>query len=202
MLMSCFALSQDLATVSADEGLANFINQFELSNVGNLHIYAKPESQPVADYYLHGKVLGDGFGTYLTPGLWKDTRSGTRVNAVFAIKYNDDQNNLFIINEHKKGKINKLGLYRLNGQQLEMVQPLAYLKKTTSGAHKQMDTWIQDVDGDTLLDLIQRKRTTSENGVSDEVITKVLLQQPDGSFQVSNDTGVNSADYIFHSVTE
>jgi len=196
--------SQDVVTrnnrpvtaASSNENLAAFIGQFETSNVGNLHIYAKPKNQAIADYYYQGTVLDDGFGNYLTADLWKDLRSGASVNAVFAIRYND-QNNLFIINQNRNNVTNKISLYNMEGNQLKMIRNLAYLKETWTGSRKQMDTWIQDVDGDTLLDLIQKERKIAKNGKSRRVKTKVFLQQRDGSFQLSDNTNVNTNDYIF-----
>ena len=60
-----------------------------------------------------------------------------------------------------------------------------------------MNTWIQDVNGDTRLDLIQKSRKVSKNGKVKNEKTKVFLQGPNGAFIYSEDTSVNSADYLF-----
>jgi len=203
LLLSGTGFSQDVVSTynkpitaaSADEDLAAFIAQFETSNVGNLHLYAKSTKEPVADYYYQGSELGSGFDKYLTA----DLRAASNVNAVLAIRYND-QNNLFIINQDNQYAANKLSLYRMDGTQLILIQDLSFLKKSWTGNYRQRDTWIQDVDGDTLLDLIQKERKINRSGKSKKVKTKIYLQQRDGTFELSNNTNVNSDNYIFENV--
>jgi hypothetical protein len=59
----------------------------------------------------------------------------------------------------------------------------------------QQDSWLQDVNGDTRLDIITKKRTIRSNSGRLKIKTYVRLMQEDGTFKKSRKTLVDEKDY-------
>ena len=76
---------------------------------------------------------------------------------------------------------------------------LAYLKKKGNKIH-QLDSWMQDVNGDTRLDLIQKQRVIKPDGSIQKESTKVFLRTSKGKFKRDRKVKLNSKDYIMESI--
>ena len=163
LFFSFNAYSQmDMADQDAKElDVANdfdlFISKFEIWNVGNLHVYSKPENTLEADYYFKGEKIGPEFQQYLATDLKHFLNKSPGFIYALGLIRGLDEKNLYLVRNPTKRSPYQITLCRLDGEQLEPVQTLAYRKKVWNG-YLQLDTWIQDVDGDTLLDLIQKGR--------------------------------------------
>ncbi len=175
-----------------------FINLFEVLNVGNLHVYCKNPESKILDYHFSGELIEKSYMHYLPIEIQKSMLfDNEKIYAVAAIRGKNNKNYyiLRIINDQKNNS-GIVGLYELINNQLLHKKTLSFFKKKRK-SHVQLDSWIQDINGDTRLDLIQRSRKISENGKIKSVKTKVFLQTYEGTFDVFKKYNIEEEDYIF-----
>lgn len=172
-----------------------FMETFTPGKVGNLHVYTY-RTTPLGNYYFVGKPLAINFAE-LYPSKLRRQMSGGKAYAVAMIRGGEGQH--FIVRSEVPGDANRIGLYEFRGDKLVEVMPLAMVSCQSSGKCRQMDSWIQDVDGDTRLDIIQRTRTL-RNGQESKVKTVVYRQLPDGDYTKKNALEIDPLDYQFKAI--
>ena len=160
---------------------AVFIASFNKDrNVGNLHVYSFVNNPP-EDYYFTGKEFAAGISDMYTTDLRKKNRKpGAKVYAVQSIR--GEGNEYYIIREPGMSGNNRLNMYELNGDKLTFKINLADAKKAGKNV-KQTDSWVVDLDGDVLLDVV---KVNSKKNADGKVLKKkvtVFFQQPDGTFK-------------------
>lgn len=186
-------LTQTTSTVSLND-LETFKNQFEEWNVGNLHFYSQKQNENKKDYYFHGKKISPIFQQHVGKILKRSlVESGKEPHAVALVRGKGlDDYYVLRINDGKSNNV--LVLYEFQNEQLTPKKTLAYFYKK-NGRTYQLDSWMQDVNGDTQLDLIQRKRITKADGTIRKDKTKVLLQKKKGKFKYSRRTKIEQSNY-------
>lgn len=152
-------------------------------NLGNLHLYSFL-SQPSADYYFLGQTISPGMSDMFSPDLSATkSRKNAAYFAVQAIRGNGQEN--YIIRSPGNSGNNRLALYQLTGNKLQLLTELA--NATQNGSEvQQTDAWIRDVNGDTLLDVILVEVKKKAGKKLDSKILRVLLMQEDGTFAEEN----------------
>ncbi len=171
---------------------AKFIKLFESKNVGNLHVYPLVKQDDGSDFF-EGKPIDSGYADLLSGDLAKQTFiRNAEPRAVFSIRGNDEE--YYIIRLPADVSKGEIAIYGWNNGKLEKRQTLAtYACKRTRCV--QMDSWIQDVNGDTRLDVIQVKKTTRANGKKVKIEKVLYLMNDKGVFKKSNDDQVDFSDY-------
>jgi hypothetical protein len=178
---------------SAQERQA-LIDLFEEREVGNLHVFANPE--PTPDYFFFGTPIEQAFPNVL-PGdvsvltILKEQEP----HAVFRIRGKEEE--LYLIRFPGERAGNEIALYGWDGDQLKKRRTLAY--HTCKGNRCiQVDSWIQDLDGDTWLDLIQKRKVSRKNGQKVTVKSRLFLMNQEGRLQKSDFDRVDFSDFPMH----
>ncbi len=160
---------------------ALFINSFNKErNVGNLHVYSFID-QPAADYYFTGREFAPGLSDMYSADLRrKNRKQNAKVYAVQSIRGEGEE--YYIIREPGMSGNNRLSMYELNDDKLTFKINLADAKKVGNKV-KQTDSWIADIDGDVLLDVIRVNTKMNANGKVLRKKVTVFFQQQDGTFK-------------------
>ncbi len=89
---------------------------------------------------------------------------------------------------------NQLVLYEMQNDKLAMKQTLAFISCDKKGC-EQMDSWLQDIDGDTKLDIIQKTQTTTKGGKVKKAKTHVLSLDKNGLFRKNKKLDIDVYNY-------
>ncbi|RME92976.1 MAG: hypothetical protein D6772_16345 [Bacteroidetes bacterium] len=179
-----------------------FDEYFELSNVGNLHLWAAATSQPDLDYPFLGKKIPRGLYGLFAENWREDLPSDFDTYAVYKIK--QGAKDAYLLRFAGPGTHNMIAMFELgdNGK-LQHVRTLATYH-CGDGLCIQTDSWLQDFDGDTRLDILQKSRLmqyTLRHRPTD-VYTQVLRQQKDGTYIVTKQYDIDLNDYDLHTDTD
>ncbi|MEZ4953050.1 MAG: hypothetical protein R2825_05695 [Saprospiraceae bacterium] len=174
---------------------AKLIKQFESKDVSNLHIYADVKQD--GDYFFKGKPLDADFSEFFSGDLEEQTKiKGQEPQAVFSIR--GEAKELYIIRTLGNGSGHEIALYELDNGKLQKYLPLASYQ-CQDGKCTQLDSWIQDINGDTRLDIIQVAKLTGKNG-KEKISSKVYLMDQEGHLIKSKNTKIDLDDYPMQSL--
>lgn len=174
---------------------AKLIKQFEDKDVSNLHIYADVKQDD--DYFFKGKPLDANFSEFFNDDLEAQTKiKGQEPQAVFSIR--GEARELYLIRSLGNGAGHEVALYELDNGKLQKYLPLASYQ-CHDGKCTQLDSWIQDINGDTRLDIIQVSKKTDENGKM-KVTSKVFLMDQEGHLIKSKNIKIDLNDYPMQSL--
>ena len=169
---------------------ANFIGLFNSENVTNLHVHAIPS--PEGDYPFEGTPITQEYNGLLQGNLASQTFvKGEEPRAVMSMRGNGEE--LYLVRQPSGEWKGELALFSMEDGKLRGLEVLAY-RKCNSLRCVQQDSWLQDVNGDGLLDIIQKKQVTRGYSVARSK-TKVFLMEPDGSFKRTKPTMIDQTDY-------
>ena len=130
----------------------DFAADFEVTDVGNLHVYDPELATGTSREYMMGTAIAPANYRYLPGKLKGALSSGQKAYAVHAIRGEGES---YFLVRHPAVKGVELGLYRFDGEEMQHLLDLAgYQCKEDRCA--QMDSWIIDLDGDTRLDVVQK----------------------------------------------
>ncbi len=175
---------------------AAFIALFEDKNVGNLHVYSSKSASPDVNYFYKGQPVPPALKDILPEKLALLTYlKGSEPHAVASIPGEAEE--LYLLRIPGGDWDNQISLYAMNGGQLEKLETLAYYDCNARRCLQQ-DSWLQDVNGDTRLDIITRQRKIRQNNARVKYKTTVLLMQEDGTFRKSRKTDIAEKDYQMH----
>ncbi|MBI1228294.1 MAG: hypothetical protein GC192_23875 [Bacteroidetes bacterium] len=176
--------------ISMDQ--AEFIKLFESKNVGNLHVYPLAKQDKPSEFF-EGKPIDSGFSNLLTGDLAKQSFiRNEEPRALFSIRGNGEE--LYIIRLPSDVSGGEIALYGWNNGKMDKRQTLATYDCTRNHC-VQVDSWIQDVNGDTRLDVVQVKRTTRDNGKKVKIDKTVYLMDDNGLFKKSKYNELDFANY-------
>ncbi len=174
--------------------LSTFKGQFDEWSVGNLHVYSRDKNVTNKDYYFAGEKISPIFQQYLPNDLKKKVIvQGSEPHRVASIR-GLNLNDYYILRINDGKSKNTVVLYDIKKDQLRAKKTLAYFY-SKSGRTFQMDSWMQDVNGDTRLDLIQKKQIKNADKNIIKEKTKVFLQKKNGKFRRSWRTKIEASDY-------
>ena len=156
-----------------------FMNAFQPSNVGNMHVYAYSGAQPDAEYFFAGETLGTEMRTLFS----NRTKRTIGTNPSYAVaKIRGGAAQYYLLRYQNKRGNPTLGLFDLRDGTVDPLLTLASADCRKGTSCQQTDSWIQDVDGDTRLDVIQKMGTVRDGEVRRERM-RVYQQREDGSFR-------------------
>ena len=179
-----------------DEDQAAFIELFDEQEIGNLHVYTLP--QPGNDYFFKGQPIDLAFNPLLNRELSVLTLiKGRKPEAVYRVRGKEEE--LYIIRMPGEEENYEIALYGWKGDKLEKMKVLSYFE-CKGNRCVQLESWIQDVDGDTWLDVIQKKKIIKNRGEKVKIKSTVYLMNQDGELQKSNDAAVNFMEYFMESI--
>lgn len=167
---------------------------FEVKSTGKMHVYV-PEKEPVSDsYYYKGRMISSDYNAFLPYDLAKLTfTESTAPFAVYNIKHLDED--YFIIREPLV-KTSLLNLYKWEGKKLKKIKLLAYRYAKKDKIY-QLDSWLQDMNGDGKIDLVQRKKTKKE-GKKSKIKTTIYLMQSDGTYKKAKKMKIDRDHFRMH----
>jgi hypothetical protein len=182
------------ANASRTNNLASFKNQFDQTNVGNLHLFSRSKTTTNTDYYFTGKKIDPIFQQYLPPRIQKYILDPDKQPYAIGAVRGEGLDDYYIMRDNAGEWPNKLVLYEINNGQLTPKRTLAYFYKKRNKSY-QLDSWMQDVNGDTRLDLIQKSQVKDADGNINSATTKVFLRKENGKFKRSRNTKIDKSDY-------
>lgn len=172
------------------ERKAEFIALFEDRNVGNLHLFTAKKLKK--DRTFKGEIIPKSYKYFFPSNTWKYfNRKKWRPRALYSIRGDGEDWYILRVSD-KKGK-NSLRLYEWGEDHLVEKKILAYTK-CRGNKCEQLDSWIRDIDGDTNLDIVQRKETTSRKSERITMIT-VFSINSNGIFVENKDLAIDEGDY-------
>lgn len=178
--------------VTASE--ANFIALFEDKNVGNTHVYIPKRGKMVGDNEPYGSIISKEFKDFLPTDVQMMVHvEGSEPRALYSIRGGNGE--LYVIQTTDRMGNQTIGLYALNNESVTKLKDLAYLRCKESGC-RQMDSWLQDIDGDTRIDIIQKRAKTKTANGRTKVKTTTYRIQRDGSLKKDKKLAIDEADYI------
>ena len=176
------------------DGQATFLKLFEVWNVGNLHLYSQKQNTKNVDYYYSGKKINYEFKNFLSADLRVATlQTGKEPYAIAAVR-GEKLTNYYLLRINHERSANTLALFEMENGQLKKKKVLAYYRKQGNN-YEQLDSWLQDLNGDTRLDLIQKKQLIDKNGAVKKIKTKVFLRNRKGKFRQTSKIKVSKVDY-------
>ena len=167
---------------------------FEEREVGNLHVFASGEVRPGPDYFFHGTELPVVFLPNLEEEWFANLPGELKAYAVFSIRGYEKP--YYIIRFEGEESKSAIELFELVGQTLLHRVTLARLW-CPGGQCVQEDAWVQDVNGDTFLDVLKKVRIY-ERDMPDKPLGEyqtLFIQNDEGAFQPDSSIPVDWADY-------
>jgi len=168
---------------------AAFIALFDDKNIGNTHVYVPRKGEKLGDHEPYGSVISNTYGSFLPSDMQRMVNvKGSEPRALYSIRGGNGE--LYVIQAQDFSGKQHIGLYALSNEKLTKIQDLASLTCDKSGC-KQMDSWLQDIDGDTRIDIIQK--VMNQKG---EMNTKTYRIQRDGSLKMDEKLTIDETDYV------
>lgn len=174
-------------TNSADNNTRTaFVSLFDDHNTGNLHVFTTMDIDEDPEYFFTGTEIPEGFW-YMIPRGWRSQLMNETAKAYTTYNIRGESDEYYII-RYEKGSDHSLVLYQLAEDGLVHMMDLASYSCMDSDC-EQVDSWLQDVDGDTRLDIIQKTKS------GDSVTTEVYKLSNAGIF--ARDPNPEVVDYKF-----
>lgn len=143
------------ATKLQIEALRRFDASFEEQDIGFLHVYAQPTTDPEGTYLLAGEKLSSDVAALLpNKFLRMAERENAELYAAAAIRGVNE--NLYLIRMDGP-QVDRIEMFAIRGNEVDHLQSLAVLKQRNNRS-VQTDTYITDVDGDSYLELVTIKK--------------------------------------------
>ncbi len=173
-----------------------FEKNFEVTNVGNLHLFAPTSTQNNPDFTFYGTPIERGLYGLFSANWRDELPEDFNTYALYKIRYG--ASDAYLLRFQGSGTQNMIGLFTKKDDQLVFIRTLASYHCSESMCW-QMDSWLQDFDGDTRLDILQKARFVQFTlmGAPIDVYTQVLRQNNDGSFSPTEKFSITLDDYMF-----
>ncbi len=172
---------------------------FSNESVGNLHVYATASEEPPRDYFFLGTLVDQRFYGLLNAAWQREVLpEEAQLFAVRTIRHGAGLQYLMRFYTPELG--HRLELFTLFNERLEHVTTLAYVD-CGRGRCFQLDSWIQDIDGDTDLDIVKKFRITDRR--TDrfvEEFTNLYLQSDSRRFEANRTVQIRSTDFNLQSI--
>ncbi|WP_020539206.1 hypothetical protein [Lewinella cohaerens] len=200
--ISCLALTIlfSISNLAAQNDNASawvaFEKNFEIANVGNLHLFAPTKTQNDPDFTFYGTPVERGLYRLFSANWRDELPSDFKTYALYKIRYG--ATDAYLLRFHGPGTQNMIGLFTKKKDQLVFVRNLANYYCSESMCW-QMDSWLQDFDGDTRLDILQKARVVQFTlmGAPVDEYTQVLRQNEDGTFSPTEQFSIALKNYLF-----
>ena len=157
------------------EEARNFAADFNVTDVGNLHVYDAELADGTSEDYMSGVDIAPTNYRFLPNKIKKQLSKGYKAYAVHSIR--GEGQSYYIVKHPPLRNGVEYGLYRFDGKKMKHLVDLAGYG-CDGGTCTQLDSWIRDIDGDTRLDVIQKKKDGDQPATM-----KVYMQSDGGKFR-------------------
>lgn len=147
-----------------NDALATFTNDFDLTNVGFMHVYALPTTDPKGTYLLTGNEISSTTRALL-PAKYQRMAKAMNAKLYGAAEIRGIGESLYIL-RMDGNRSDRLEMFAMRNGKIKHLKTLAY-RSCMEGSCRQLDSFLTDVDGDTNLDLIQLRRVATRNRQKD-----------------------------------
>lgn len=144
--------------------MAAFYNDFELMNVGFMHVYIDPTLDAKETYLMRGKAAS-GTTLALLPAKFQRMAKTTQAD-VYAIGAIAGVGESLYLVRMDGSTEDRIEMFAERDGKIKHLKTLAS-RKCTSGACLQTDAFLTDVDGDGTVELIQQTRRQNSRGKKD-----------------------------------
>lgn len=193
-LSSTVFLSGAYGQMEKKELIASFKSTFEGSNVGNLHLFPATAAEPGAAYPFRGTKLSKSYRVLFDEDLLSNLQHEFDAYAVYSVRHGSG--NAYIIRFEGPGTQNLIGLFMIDNDELAFLRSLA-LYDCKNQKCLQMDSWLQDFDGDTRIDILQKAAVDQaifpQN--QENEFAQLLRQGEDGFFEEVKSMSIDMSDY-------
>lgn len=174
---------------------------FETTNVGNLHIFPSIENVAPYNFYYKGEELPKGALGIFEEDWLEKLPEEFKPYAVFAIK--GDAKPYYLVRFEGKGIRNTIELFEMVDGVMEHRETVARYR-CEGGDCMQMDSWLQDLNGDTWLDIIKKVKIwdSEKNNEAIGSYYIILTQLEDGTFAPTGSIPVQLKDYRLENLEE
>lgn len=174
--------------VTLDE--AKLIGLFENQEVGNMHVYSHLKQED--RYFYNGTPITPTFSKFFNDEIAYQTNvSGKEPRAVFSIRGEAEE--LYLIRFVGNDWDNELALFGWNNGKLEKRITIAKYSCENDSC-LQIDSWLQDINGDTRLDIVQKAKKATKKGKGKSNTTVYLMDQ-NGVFRKTKYDHIELNDY-------
>ncbi len=173
---------------------AAVISFFEETNVGNLHVYPSADTSASYDFFFKGEKLPEGAMGIFKKAWREKLPKSYDAYAVYAIK--GEGKPYYIVRYEGEGLRNAIELFEMIEGEMQHRQTLA-MYRCEEGECVQQDTWLLDLNGDTLFDMIKKVKIWSSDQ-RERVIGEyqdVMTQLDNGRFVSTGSLEVELRDY-------
>lgn len=197
LLTSTMLLGQNTNT----KAWTAFDKNFEVTNVGNLHLFAPTATQNNTDFTFYGTPIDRGLYRLFSANWRDELPDDFNTYALYKIRYG--ASDAYLLRFQGPGTQNMIGLFTRDNDQLVYIQTLASYYCNDSICW-QMDSWLQDFDGDTRLDILKKARVVQFTlmGAPIDEYTQVLQQNNDGTFSPTEKFAISLEDYQFETIEQ
>ncbi|THH41065.1 hypothetical protein [Neolewinella litorea] len=189
---------EGMQTTALEEatGADLFATNFDESNVGFLHVYVDPTSDPLETYLLRGQEMSDTAVAMLPTRLRRLAKDDNATfYATIAIKGINENLYLTRLDGPRRDQID---MFAIRDGKVKHLKTLAYLDCAGTEC-LQMDSYITDVNLDTNFDLIQiARRSTEANGTTDERRSVYYMSPDSRRWRVTEELDVPWEGIQFH----
>ncbi len=148
---------------------AAFVEDFEPTDVGFLHVYIDPSVDPLETYLLRGIEM-DSNGVALLPAEFQEMAPDSSKGKFYAtLAMMGIEENLYITRFMSPTR-SQIDMFAVRNGKVDHLKTLAYLECGTPGECAQLDSYITDLNLDTTFDLVQISR---KNAADDEMVRSV-----------------------------
>ena len=151
----------DTYTELAD-GTAAFIDNFQPTDVGFLHVYIDPSVDPLETYLLRGVTMSAD-ALALLPTEFQEMAPDTSKGKFFAtVAMMGIEENLYLTRFVGPTR-SQIDMFAVRDGEVEHLKTLAYLDCGTPGNCAQMDSYLTDLNLDTTFDLVEISRKNAQD---------------------------------------
>lgn len=157
------AEEQPMTLTDVDDNLIPFVESFEPSNVGFLHVYVDPAADPLETYLFRGVEMGPA-SIALLPAEYRQMAEEDGATMYGAITIMGIEENLYLTRLRGDTR-DQIDMFAARNGEVVHLKTLAFLNCDEPGNCGQLDSYITDLNLDTTFDLVQIER---ENGQDEE----------------------------------
>lgn len=179
-----------------------FTALFQIKNVGNMHVYAwSPETEDEDPAYFEGTLVPRGLYGIFAENWREELPEDFKAYATYRVRNGKGnaftgEGTAYILRFEGPGTENMIGLFKMENNKLRFMKALAYYHCNESLCF-QLDSWLQDFDGDTQLDVLQKTKIRQMPIVAtpmDEYV-QVFRQTKEGEFEQTRGIDISVEDY-------
>ncbi len=164
-------------------------------NVGNLHVFPEDQNNTEKAYYYEGEMMEKKYYRLLPYQLQNKVIRGSKFYSVSAIRGNDLNDDFYILREEAKNGDQMIYLADIQNNRFKIVKKLASISRKGNTIQR-TDSWIKDLDGDSLLDIVQKKTVMEEDGDVLKESYKVFRHTKDGKLKRNKKIRIDQGNYM------